>query len=174
VDHVTSTQPWLAKVGDLAYSAALWGNRGLNLCRKAAGLEYRSFSQSLKQQVKEAVNYVSGFEKKLVAEARRFGTDGVICGHIHKAAWQKFQGRFLYGNCGDWVESCSTLVEHHDGRMELLDWEALQERIGVPVVTKGGEMVYRFPLEGPAPSWTALPVMDLDPVETPGFFGQNR
>jgi UDP-2,3-diacylglucosamine pyrophosphatase LpxH len=171
VDRVTSAQPWLARVGDLAYSAALWANRGVNALRKAAGLEYRSFSQGLKHRVKEAVNYVSGFENKLADEARRLETDGVICGHIHKAAWREFRGKTLYGNCGDWVESCSSLVEHHDGKMEVLDWEAIRETIGVPVVTRRGEMVFRFPLTDPSPLWNpSLPGVFRDPVETPGLF----
>jgi hypothetical protein len=137
------------------------------------GLEYRSFSQGLKQKVKEAVNYVSGFERKLAEEARRRGTDGVICGHIHKAAWEQFRGRIPYGNCGDWVESCSALVEHHDGSMELLDWEAIRETVGVPVVTRLGEMVYRFPMIEPASSGNhdrftpAIPPGSRQPIPKP-------
>lgn len=161
VDRVTSSQPWLARIGDVAYSAALWANRGANAFRKAMGLDYRSFSQGLKQKVKEAVNYVSGFERKLAEEARRRGTDGVVCGHIHKAAWEQSSGRIPYGNCGDWVESCSALVEHHDGSMELLDWEAIREAVGVPVVTRLGEMVYRFPVIEPAPGGHARLVPDF-------------
>lgn len=172
VDRVTTSQPLLAHIGDLAYSAALWANRGINFFRKGAGLEYRSFSQGLKQKVKEAVNYISGFEKKLVREARIRGTDGVICGHIHKAAWETALGTIPYGNCGDWVESCSALVEQHDGSIELLDWESIRETVGVPIVTRRGEMVFRFPLESPSPSWaSAFSSMGRDPVETPGFLG---
>lgn len=153
VDRVSTEQPWLAHLGDLAYTAALWANRGANVLRRGFGLEYRSYSRILKQKVKEAVNYVSGFEKKLAEEARRLGTDGVICGHIHKPAWENSCGGILYGNCGDWVESCSALVEKHDGNMEVLDWETLKKTAEVPVVTQTGEMVCRFPLPERAFSW---------------------
>ncbi|NLI96331.1 MAG: UDP-2,3-diacylglucosamine diphosphatase [Synergistaceae bacterium] len=174
MDEVTSTRPWLARIGDVAYSAALWANCGVNSLRKAFGLDYRSFSQGLKQRVKEAVNYVSGFEKKLAEEARRLETDGVVCGHIHKAAWQAFGETVLYGNCGDWVESCSALVERHDGSIELLDWETIREAIGIPVVTRRGEMVFRFPMTEPAPSWEAsLASMELDPAASCRFSGQR-
>ncbi|MBN8955909.1 MAG: hypothetical protein J0H17_04850, partial [Rhizobiales bacterium] len=61
----------------------------------------------------------------LAAEARRHGADGVICGHIHSAALREEDG-FTYVNCGDWVESCTAIVEHHDGRMELIAWAQLE------------------------------------------------
>jgi len=166
VDRVSSEQPWLAHLGDFAYTAALWANRGANVLRRGFGLEYRSYSRILKQKVKEAVNYVSGFEKKLAEEARRLGTDGVICGHIHKPAWEESRGEVFYGNCGDWVESCSALVEKHDGEMEVLDWETLKQTAGVPVVTQNGEMVYRFPLPEAASSWAgALLSMNVGPTD---------
>lgn len=174
VDRVTSSQPWLARIGDAAYSAALWANRGINFLRKKAGLEYRSFSQGLKQRVKEAVNYVGGFEKKLAQEARRHGTEGVICGHIHKAAWEAFRGRILYGNCGDWVESCSALVERQDGCMELLDWETIRETIMVPVMTRKGEMAYHFPARMPSHSWEpSLSGLELGTAKSRGLVGQR-
>jgi len=174
VDRVSSEKPWLAQLGDCAYSAALWTNQGVNALRKAAGLDYRSFSQCLKQRVKEAVNYVSGFERKLAVEARRNQADGVICGHIHKAAWHEFEGGILYGNCGDWVESCSALVENHDGNIELLDWETIRETIGTPVVTRRGEMVFRFPLESPSLSLVApFSSLERDPATTPGLLGER-
>jgi UDP-2,3-diacylglucosamine pyrophosphatase LpxH len=54
-------------------------------------------------------------------EARRRGVDGVICGHIHKAECRMIDG-IEYINDGDWVESCTALVEHADGRLEILEW----------------------------------------------------
>jgi UDP-2,3-diacylglucosamine pyrophosphatase LpxH len=74
--------------------------------------------------VKGAVKAVDRFETALAAEARRRGFDGVVCGHIHHAEMREVQG-VLYINDGDWVESCTALVEHHDGRLELIDWPAV-------------------------------------------------
>ena len=73
--------------------------------------------------MKNAVNFIGRFEETLAAEARRHNVDGVICGHIHSAAIRDFDG-FTYINTGDWVESCTAVVEHHDGRMELIHWQA--------------------------------------------------
>ena len=72
----------------------------------------------------EAVKAIDRFEDALTGEARRRHMDGVVCGHIHHAEMRKVEG-VLYLNCGDWVESCTALVEHHDGRLELIDWVAL-------------------------------------------------
>jgi UDP-2,3-diacylglucosamine pyrophosphatase LpxH len=87
------------------------------------GLSYWSLSAWLKRQVKEAVKAIDRFETALAGEARRRGFDGVVCGHIHHAEMREVQG-VLYLNDGDWVESCTALVEHHDGRLELIDWAA--------------------------------------------------
>ena len=75
----------------------------------------------MKNKVKNAVEYISRFEDAVADEARRRGVDGVVCGHIHKAEIRDIQG-VLYCNDGDWVESCTSLVEHFDGRLERLDW----------------------------------------------------
>ena len=85
------------------------------------GVPYWSLSQWAKLKVKNAVNYIGAFEKTLAAEARRHGADGVICGHIHYAAIRDEHG-IRYMNCGDWVESCTALVEHEDGRFEIITW----------------------------------------------------
>jgi UDP-2,3-diacylglucosamine pyrophosphatase LpxH len=85
------------------------------------GLGYWSLSAYLKDRVKTAVSYISAFEEAAAAEARRRGADGVVCGHIHKAEIRTIDG-MLYCNDGDWVESCTALVEHWDGRLEILDW----------------------------------------------------
>ena len=77
----------------------------------------------MKHKVKKAVNYVSDFERAVAAEARRRGFDGVVCGHIHRAEMRSIDGT-LYCNDGDWVESRSALVEHRDGRLELVHWQA--------------------------------------------------
>lgn len=80
-----------------------------------------SLSQAVKQRVKQACTFVSRFELALMREARRRNVDGIVCGHIHKAEIRITDGGIAYYNCGDWVESCSALVEHADGRLELLD-----------------------------------------------------
>jgi hypothetical protein len=91
--------------------------------RLRARLATKFFSRSTAattSRVKSACNFISNFEQALVAEARAGGFDGVVCGHIHKAE-QRMIGTLEYLNCGDWVESCTALVEHEDGRIELLD-----------------------------------------------------
>jgi UDP-2,3-diacylglucosamine pyrophosphatase LpxH len=123
-DNVVRYAKFLALLGDWAYTTALVVNRWFNAARRRMGLPYWSLSQWLKRQVKEAVKAIDRFESALAAEARRRGFDGVVCGHIHHAEMREVDG-VMYMNDGDWVESCTALVEHHDGRMELLDWAAL-------------------------------------------------
>ena len=122
-DGVVRYAKFLAHVGDSAYTAALVANRWFNAMRKALGYDYWSLSQWLKQQVKGAVKAVDRFETALSADAARRGFDGVVCGHIHHAEMRMIGG-ILYCNTGDWVESCTALVEHADGRLELVDWVA--------------------------------------------------
>jgi UDP-2,3-diacylglucosamine pyrophosphatase LpxH len=123
-DGVMRYAKFLAILGDSAYTAALVLNRWFNVGRRWAGYPYWSLSQWLKQQVKGAVKAIDRFETALADEARRRGFDGVICGHIHHAEMRMVNG-VLYCNDGDWVESCTALVEHHDGRLELVDWAAV-------------------------------------------------
>jgi len=112
---------WLAHLGDKAYDFAIQMNRLVNFFRRMFGVPYWSLSQWAKQKVKKAVNYIGAFETALVAEARRHDAEGVICGHIHYAVIRDEQG-IRYMNCGDWVESCTALVEHEDGRFEIITW----------------------------------------------------
>ena len=123
-DGVIACAKWLAHVGDWAYGVALRWNDLLFAVRRQLGLPYWSLSAWLKRQVKEAVKAIDRFEVALAGEARRRGFDGVVCGHIHHAEIRDIQG-VLYMNDGDWVESCTALVEHHDGRLELIDWAAV-------------------------------------------------
>ena len=111
----------IAHLGDWAYDLALFLNRWFNVVRRRLGYQYWSLSQWLKRQVKEAVKAIDRFEVALAQEARRRGLEGVVCGHIHHAEMREVQG-VLYMNDGDWVESCTALVEHADGRFELVDW----------------------------------------------------
>jgi UDP-2,3-diacylglucosamine pyrophosphatase LpxH len=123
-DNVVRYAKFLALLGDWAYTLALVINRWFNTARRRLGLPYWSLSAWLKRQVKEAVKAIDRFEFALAAEAKRRGFDGVVCGHIHHAEMREVDG-IMYMNDGDWVESCTALVEHHDGRMELIDWAAL-------------------------------------------------
>jgi UDP-2,3-diacylglucosamine pyrophosphatase LpxH len=122
-DGVIRYAKLLAHLGDRAYDGALTLNRVFNLARRRLGYPYWSLSQWLKRQVKGAVKAIDRFELALASEARRRGLDGVICGHIHHAEMRLVQG-VLYMNDGDWVESCTALVEHADGRFALVDWAA--------------------------------------------------
>ena len=120
-DSVVRYAKFLALLGDRAYDGALVVNRYFNIVRRRLGLPYRSLSAWLKRQVKGAVKAIDRFEIALAAEARRRGLDGVVCGHIHHAEMRDIGG-ILYINDGDWVESCTALVEHEEGRLELIDW----------------------------------------------------
>ncbi|WP_026379619.1 UDP-2,3-diacylglucosamine diphosphatase [Afifella pfennigii] len=127
-DVVVRHARWLAFLGDWAYVTALGANTYVNLVRRRLGFSYWSLSAWAKLRVKNAVNFIGAFEQALAAEAERQGTDGVICGHIHHAA-QRQQGGIRYINCGDWVESCTAVAEHHDGRMEIIRWAELGGRM---------------------------------------------
>jgi len=120
-DGVIQCAKWLAYVGDNLYEFTLKLNRYLNNLRGRMGLPYWSLSACLKQKVKKALNYVTDFEVAVAAEARKRGHQGVVCGHIHRAEMREINGT-LYCNDGDWVESRTALVEHFDGRLELLHW----------------------------------------------------
>lgn len=109
---------WPAFLGDSAYEFTLTLNRWLNRWRQRWGYGYWSLSAWLKHKVKGAVSYISEFEEALAHECTRRGFHGVVCGHIHHAEIRAI-GAIEYLNCGDWVESCSALIEHPDGRIEL-------------------------------------------------------
>ena len=121
-DNVIQHARWLAYLGDRAYVLLLKLNRLVNGIRTALNMPYWSLSQYLKHRVKSAVSFISAFERAMITEARRRNCDGVVCGHIHKPEMREVDG-LLYANDGDWVESLSALVEHHDGRLELIDWQ---------------------------------------------------
>ena len=120
-DGVVKYAKWLAVLGDKAYELALDLNRWLNYFRRKFGMPYWSLSSHLKRRVKQAVQFISNFEQAVVREAKKRGVDGVICGHIHTPEISMIDG-IHYCNDGDWVESCSALVEHADGRFELIHW----------------------------------------------------
>ncbi|MEY4882969.1 MAG: hypothetical protein RIS34_823 [Pseudomonadota bacterium] len=125
-DGVIQCAKWLAYVGDNLYEFTLKLNRHLNTMRARLGLPYWSLSAYLKHRVKTALNYVTDFEKAVAGEAHRRGHWGVVCGHIHRAEMRDIDGT-LYCNDGDWVESRTALVEHHDGQLELIQWAPANE-----------------------------------------------
>lgn len=122
-DSVVIHAKWLAHLGDRAYELMLWLNRHVNRVRWIWGGQYWSLSKWTKQQVKQAVNFISQYEDVLADEAKRNGYDGVICGHIHHANISRIND-IDYVNTGDWVESCTAIVEEPDGHLRLIDWEA--------------------------------------------------
>ncbi|TZG25060.1 UDP-2,3-diacylglucosamine diphosphatase [Sphingomonas montanisoli] len=120
-DTVVMCHRWLAFLGDYAYETLMSLNVGLNWVRQKMGLPYWSLSKHAKQKVRNAVEFISRYEEAVAHEAQSRGVDGVVCGHIHTAEIRPF-GDVLYYNDGDWVEGCTALVEHFDGRMEILHW----------------------------------------------------
>ena len=120
-DLVVRHAKWLAFLGDGAYTMTLFVNTHLIIVRRKLGLTYWSLSAWAKLKVKNAVNFISRFEELLSAEAKRHEADGVICGHIHHAALHDLFG-VRYVNTGDWVESCTGVVEHYDGTLEVVRW----------------------------------------------------
>lgn len=124
-DGVVQHAKWLAFLGDYSYRALLSANTLFNRVRRRMGFGYWSLSAFLKTKVKNALHFIENFEGAVAEEARRRGVDGVICGHIHKAEMRQIED-ILYINDGDWVESCTALVEHMDGRMEILEWAKLR------------------------------------------------
>ena len=142
-DGVVSHARWLAILGDYGYRALLRANTGWNRLRRRMGLGYWSFAAFLKGKVKTATTFIDKFEQALAEEARRRGCEGVVCGHIHKAEMRSIGG-IAYVNDGDWVESCTAVVEHADGRLELIDWAAarqwsmLDRAVGAKAEVPGG------------------------------------
>jgi UDP-2,3-diacylglucosamine pyrophosphatase LpxH len=120
-DAITMAHRWLAHVGDAAYTALMALNRWLNAFRRTFGMPYWSLSKHAKAKVKKSVEFISHFEDVVAHSAGIRGVDGVVCGHIHTAEIREIEG-VQYYNDGDWVESCTALVEHCDGRMEVLHW----------------------------------------------------
>jgi UDP-2,3-diacylglucosamine pyrophosphatase LpxH len=121
LDTVVQNARWLAFAGDLGYQFLLGLNPLINFVRRRFGLGYWSLSAYAKKRVKDAVNFIGEFEAAIVRYAERHGVDAVLCGHIHSPGIRQI-GSITYYNCGDWVETCSALVENFDGEMELLNF----------------------------------------------------
>lgn len=120
-DTVVQCSPFLSKIGSSMYGHLLMLNRTINWVRRCVGLPYWSIAAHLKNKVKNVVSYIGRFEEAVVNSARAENLQGVVCGHIHHAEIAMF-GEILYCNTGDWVESCTAMVESSDGKLEILRW----------------------------------------------------
>jgi UDP-2,3-diacylglucosamine pyrophosphatase LpxH len=138
-DVVTKYHRWLALLGDHSYAFLVRVNVMLSWLRRQLGIAgYWSLAGYAKRKVKTAVSFIYDFEESVVRNVKSRGLDGVVCGHIHAAAIKQIDG-VTYINCGDWVDSCTAIVEHADGRMELIDWgvkrtEVLQAELTLDAV----------------------------------------
>lgn len=132
-DMIIGHARWLAYLGDWAYDLAVAINSFQSWVRRRLGLPYWSFSGWSKRKVKTAISYIGSFENAVADDARHRGVDGVICGHIHHPIIKLIKN-VEYINIGDWVDSCTAVVEHFDGRFEVVSWldlDALKDS-GVP------------------------------------------
>lgn len=149
-DLVVQHSRFISMLGGWAYDNLVVLNRAVNWTRSLVGLKRWSFSEAIKKKVKGACTFMSNFEHALLAEARRRQLDGIVCGHIHQPALRTTEG-LIYANCGDWIERATALVEHADGRLELICVESLLASQGIAIIKSTQEEV---PLDLP----TALEV----------------
>ena len=120
---------WRSAIGSSAYDFTLGLNRYFNAVRRLFGLPYWSLAGYLKHKVKNAVQFISSFEHAVAHAARKRGVDGVVCGHIHRAEMTTIDG-VTYCNDGDWVESCTALVEDLNGRLAIWSWPEMRATMG--------------------------------------------
>lgn len=126
-DAVARHHKWIAKIGSIGYDWLIALNRFWRLFRRLFGIQSQfSLAAYIKFKVKNAVQFISDYEETIVQTLKNENLDGVICGHIHHAEI-KYIENFLYINTGDFVESCTAIVEHHNGELELIRWKK-QER----------------------------------------------
>ena len=117
---------WITHLGDVGYDLLLYLNRRINQLRRILGIgKYWSLSKFVKDNVKKSVSFITDFEGILATHAKNRGFDGIICGHIHKAE-NKIIDDIQYLNCGDWVESCSAVVEMMDGQWKIIELQPIQ------------------------------------------------
>ncbi len=121
LDTVVQNVKWLAFAGDVGYQFLLSLNPAINFVRRRFGLGYWSLSAYAKKRVKDAVSFIGRFEEAVAHYARKFEVDAVLCGHIHSVAIRPIEN-VTYYNCGDWVETCSALVENYDGKIEIVSY----------------------------------------------------
>jgi UDP-2,3-diacylglucosamine pyrophosphatase LpxH len=135
-DQVTRYHRWVARLGDAAYDALVRVNTVLSTVRRSLRIPgYWSLAGYAKNKVKSAIEFVFDFEDSVVRYAKQLGLDGVICGHVHYAAHKRIDG-MTYINCGDWVDSCTGIVEHLDGRMEVVRWTEAEKVRDIAAIGK--------------------------------------
>ena len=132
-DTVVKCSPWLAKLGSSVYDFILSLNTQLNAVRRMFGYPYWSLASYLKHKAKTAVQYISSFENAVALAARKRGVDGVVCGHIHRPEIRDIDG-VQYCNDGDWVESCSALMEDMNGRLAIWTWAEVRAHLEKPLI----------------------------------------
>lgn len=120
-DTLMHDKKWLMHIGDTLYDTMIWVNIQFNKIRNLLGMEYWSLSKYLKQNTKQALNFINRYEEHLANYCKEHNYDGIICGHIHHAEIREING-VIYMNDGDWVESVTALVEHLDGRWEIIHY----------------------------------------------------
>lgn len=130
-DRVVHRSRTLNAIAERSYDLILWLNAGVNTLLPLAGMRRRSLAGSLKKRFKAAAGFFSGFEGRIIAEVKRAGLDGVICGHLHNPVIRNMRD-VIFCNCGDWVENCSAIVEHLDGRLEMLRLDSEGKMTAVP------------------------------------------
>ena len=141
-DQITRHHRWIAVLGDVAYDLLVRANMLLSLIRRRFGMRcYWSLAGYAKRRVKKALQFIFDFEESALHAARQRGLDGIICGHIHSAVIRECKDGTVYVNCGDWVDSCTAIVEHPDGTLELVSWGGIEPPIEV------GEMTPRLSKE---------------------------
>ena len=139
-DQIIRHQRWIAVLGDVIYDALVRASAILSWIRRRFGVHaYWSLAGYAKRRVKRAMQFIFDFEASAVRAARQRGLDGIVCGHIHSAAIREVDG-LTYVNCGDWVDSCTAIVEHFDGRLELIAW-GLQDLAAATVAAEEEELV---------------------------------
>ncbi len=147
----------LPMLGAKGYNLLLAANKPFNAVRRKMGLPYASLSKRVKHSVKAACKHISNFEELLMLEAEDRGLDGVVCGHIHHPAFRPRaeypEQPADYYNCGDWVEGATALVEHADGRLELIDAESV---LAADEAAGATERPMTEPAEEPLPSLDEL------------------
>ena len=125
-DGVTRHHRWVALLGDVSYNLLVRANHGISWLRRKLGL-----AGYAKRRVKRALEFIFDFEENAVRHAAARGFDGIVCGHIHSAVIKDIGG-IAYVNCGDWVDSCTAIVEHPDGRLELVAWHSPDSAAAAP------------------------------------------
>lgn len=126
-DTIVRYHKWLSLLGSWAYRYLIMLNRAINGVRRMLGRPYWSLSGAIKRKVQQAVKHLTNFEESLIGRARHMHVDGIVCGHTHQPAMHEIEG-MLYCNTGDWIEHCTAIVEHEDGRLEIVRWREEMER----------------------------------------------